>query len=223
MSRTQLLAKIREVTGRKVRALRRQGVVPGVVYGVKSEPINVQVQMTEVLRLIRAGHESELLDLKLTESGQTRTVIIQDIQEDPVTGAPLHIDFYEPDLTQPVDVDVEIELVGEAPAAQEKRGVLLFITEEVPIRVLPTQIPASIQVDISGLNEVGDQISIADVDLPEGVELMLENPEDVIVAKIGALRAQKIEEEEEESEEGAEETAEEAREGAQEETEAKEE
>ncbi len=204
MSRTQLLAKIREVTGRKVRALRREGVIPGVVYGVKSDPVNVQVQMTEVLRLIRAGHESELLDLKLTESDQVRTVIIQDIQGDPVTGTPLHIDFYEPDLTQPVDVEIEIELIGEAPAAEEKRGVLLFITEEVPVRVLPTQIPSSIEVDISGLNEVGDQISMEDVQLPEGVELMLENPEDVVVAKVGALRVQKVEEEEEETEEGAE-------------------
>jgi large subunit ribosomal protein L25 len=198
MSREELVVQERKETGKDVKKLRRAGYVPGVVYGITKEPLLVSCEKKRVEMMLKSGRETELVDLRIDGVTTPRVVLVQDIQVDPIFNKPTHIDFYEPNLNEPVDVDVAFEFVGESPAVEEKRGILLKTLESLPVRVLPTSIPNHIEVDISSLVEVGDQIGVVDISLPEGVELMLENPEDIIVAKINILRTAQEEEEAEE-------------------------
>ncbi|MCA9392506.1 50S ribosomal protein L25 [candidate division WWE3 bacterium] len=198
MSRQQLNAQLRELTGKKNRRLRRQGFVPGVVYGPKNEPLNVQVDALEFARFLRGGGDTELLELSIENVDAPRVVLIHDMQLEPVTSEPKHVDFFEVDLSQPVEVEVPLELVGEVIAVEEKRGVLLQIMQDLPIKVLPDNIPPAIEVDLSKIAEVGDTFTVSDLSLAEGIEVMVDNPEEVII-KIDEVKTmqQELEEEEE--------------------------
>ena len=156
----------------------------------------MQLPRGEFAKLYRDVGESELIDLMVEKEKKPRPVLMQEVQLDPVLDTPLHVDFLQVDLTEKIEVDVPIEFIGEAPAVRDRKGILLTILDELPIKVLPTEIPHAIGVDVSGLVEVNDAVTVADLELPEGVELMVEDAEAAVV---------KIEEEAKTLEEEAEE------------------
>lgn len=175
------------------RLLRRQGFTPIAVYGPNVDPFSAEV-VTKDLNTLLAKVESELIELNIEGETNPHVVLVQDIQEDPITNLPLHVDFLEVDLTQPVEVDVALEFLGEVKAVEEKRGILLYQLEEVPVRVLPTQIPQHIAVDLSLVQEVGDQFTVGQLALPEGVHLLMDDPDELIV-KVEPVRTAAEEEE----------------------------
>jgi large subunit ribosomal protein L25 len=172
-----LRAEPRTVLGKKVKRLRRDGLVPGVVYGpVVKDTISVSVNRREFEKLFwqRAGH-STLVTLQ--GAGPDQTVLIREVQTDPVKGDPLHIDFFAPNLREKLRASVPVVVHNPNPDAA---GMLNTVRTEVEVEGLPRNLPHQIDADISGLVEVGDVLHVSDLTMPPGVEVITDG-DDVIV------------------------------------------
>lgn len=212
--RYNLSADSRTVVGKQVKSLRRDGKLPANVYGHNVKATAVTVDAKEFAGVLKQAGETGLIDLKIGEE-KTRPVLIHDMLVDPVKGATLHVDFYQVNLKEKLTATVPLEYVGESPIVKTGEGILLELLQEVEVESLPTDIPSSIEVDISGLTEVDQGIRVSDLPLPEGVEMQTDGEE--LVCKIDT--AQMAEEEEvEAAEEVAEESAEQAEESSEEAT-----
>ena len=201
MLQERIEVQIREGLGKgAARALRRKGLVPGIVYGHNFGPIPVQVELEEIKRLLHyESIESMLIRMRL--NGREETVMIKEIQRHPVTYDILHVDFHRVSLTEEVTTRVPVELVGESVGVKEG-GILEFPLRELEIRCLPTEIPEHITVDVSQM-KIGDSIRVGDLELKEGVTV-LDDPDTVIVLIAAPVVREEIEEAEEEAEEAEE-------------------
>jgi len=165
-----LKAERRDVIGKQVRALRRAGVLPAVVYGHNFDPIPISLDMREASYILPRASSSQLIGIDLT--GKHHTVLVRETQRHPVTGALLHVDFQAVSLTEKLRVMVSIELKGEAPAMKLYNGVLVTGQEELEVECLPMDLPTRIEVDLSELKEIGDGIYIRDIVLPAAVHVL---------------------------------------------------
>ncbi len=210
--RTSLAVEPREERGtRAVRRLRRAGQVPGVVYGIGSEPIPFKAEARRLRAVLAEGHA--LFDVQV--DGQRQPVIIKEQQKDPVRGRVIHLDLLKVRLDETIQSMVPLELEGgeEAPGVKEG-GVLEHVTREILIEALPTDIPDVIVADVSGLG-VAETMNLSVLTPPRGVTFVAENPEELVVATVTApsqvLEEPELEEEAElVGEEGAEVTPEQA-------------
>lgn len=189
-------ANHRVVIGKKVKVLRRDGVLPAVVYGHNIEPISISLDYRDASKTLDSISPSALVVLDI--DGEKHYTLVRDKQRNPVRRTIIHVDFQAVSLTETVRADVNINLIGEAPAIETYLGVLVPSLEQLSIECLATNLPDKIEVDISGLTEIGDSLLVRDVTAPEGVDI-LNDPEDVVVVVI-AQAAEEIEEEEEELE-----------------------
>ncbi len=174
---------------RAARRLRREGSIPGIVYGGGEDPVSFQVD-ERTLRLA-LQHAGAVLELQIDGSAGT-PVVVKDLVRHPVNGATVHLDLLRVRLDQAIQATVVLELVGgdDSPGAKEG-GVLEQVTRELTVEALPTDIPDSLQHDVSGMS-IGDTLTLASVSAPEGVTLV-DDPE-TVVAILSAPRLQ-IEEE----------------------------
>ncbi len=185
----ELTAEPREIIGKASRKVRRQGLIPGVVYGHKVESMSVQVSKKEFEHVYLRAGSTNLVDLIVGDGNKSRKVFIHDVQRNAVNHDLTHIDFMVVNLLEEMTVSIPLVLVGESPAVVKNEGLLLQQTEHVMVKALPTDIPSSIEVDISGLDEVGKAIRISDLEIPDKVTLM--TPLDELVVRINELsRAQ---------------------------------
>ncbi len=199
-TRPKLTVAPRELFGsRATRRLRREGFVPGVVYGHGGEARPFQVPARELRHILSEGHT--LLDLEL-DGSKAVPVVIKEQQHHPVRGDVLHVDCLEVRLDEEIQAEVPIELEGtdQAPGVREG-GVLEHVTREVTVEALPTEIPERITVDVSEM-EINDTINLDSVTMPSGVKLMAEEPEEITIATLSPPRVE--EEPEPEVEEEAE-------------------
>lgn len=195
----------RSSTGKSAsRKLRREGLIPAVVYGGGKESVPVVVDRRAVTELFRqkGGRHSVFL-LKMKGTKQERNALLIDAQIDPLTGHYVHLDFIRVLKGQQVKVDVPILLDGEAPGVKQG-GLLDFVQRVLHVECEAAKIPQSVVVDISPL-EIGDHVTVGSLELPEGVKV-LDDPS-VVLVTIEAHGMKGVEEEEEEAE--AAETAEE--------------
>jgi large subunit ribosomal protein L25 len=193
---TALTVARREPAGsRAVRRLRREGFVPGVVYGGGGEPLSFQVESRELRQALH--HAGAVLDLSV-EGEQATPVVLKELTRHPVSGATMHVDLLRVRLDRAIQATVVLELLGteDAPGAKEG-GVLEHVTREVTIEALPNDIPDTIQHDVSTM-EIGDTVTLDAVRAPDGLEL-LGDPE-TVVATLTPPRLQLEEEEEIEAE-----------------------
>jgi large subunit ribosomal protein L25 len=168
----QLTIKRREGTGKSVaRKLRRDGVVPAVLYG-GARPETITVDPRAVLRII-AGHQGTTQLLSLTFDGESgsKMAIIRDMQFDPVTDDILHVDLQEVSADRAITVSVAIHPVGEAIGVKDTKGILNLVMHEVEVSCLPTNIPERIDVDVTNL-AIGDVLTVRDVTPPPGVRIV---------------------------------------------------
>src|SRR3990170_7517922 len=161
MEQVSLSAQKRTVLGRKVKTLRREGVIPAHVFGHKVKTIHVQVKAGEFDKVVEKTGETGIIDLAV--DGEKRPVLVKNVQTHPVSDIPLHIDFYQVNLAEKVKVDVPLEIIGEAPAVHKKIGLLLTPVTELEIEALPGDIPDKIEIDITALDEVGKEIKVKDL------------------------------------------------------------
>lgn len=159
----------RSVIGKKVSQLRRAGVVPAVVYGAEMEPQSVQAETRVMERaLLEIGLNAPL---QLEIDGKKHLAIIKKIDRDPVKGALRHVDFQTVSATDKIDARVQIVLVGEGESEAERNGwVVMQVLNEVEVRAVPSNMVRELEVDIRSLAEVGDRLTLEDINLPEGVE-----------------------------------------------------
>ena len=211
-SRPQLTAQKREVLGKAVKSLRREGLLPAVVYGHGHDSESIQLEAKAFDTLRRQAGRNALVDLSV-DSGQATPVIVHGIQEHPVNRHPLHVDFYVVKMTEELTVDVPITTVGESEAAEKQGGTLLLLINTIKLRALPDAIPQSLELDVTPLDSFEAVLHVRDLRLPEGVTLVTDADESL--ARVQPPRVEEepvLAEELEEGEEAAE--GEEGAEGA---------
>jgi large subunit ribosomal protein L25 len=181
-------AESRTETGKSMnRRLRTRGLIPGVVYGRSKAPVPVAVSPKEITAILRsASGENTLFDIEI--GGARRKVILKEFQREPVHGQILHADFYEVALDKPIEVSVPIELLGTPVGVKVQGGLVDFITRELEIECLPTEIPEKISVDISHL-ELGKHLRVSDLTLPSGGVTLVTEP-DVVIVHVVTPRAE---------------------------------
>lgn len=188
-----LEAQPRSVVGKKVSRVRREGLVPAVIYGPKIEPVTVQIPYRPLqLTLLKAGG-THLIDIK--SDGKTHTVLAREVQRDILRGDIMHVDFFAVDLKAKISIDVPLHFINESPAVAAKKGVLLTGPTVLTIETLPSHLLDRIEIDISGLAEVGDSIHVRDIKLD--AEITILNDPDEMIARITQTSAARSEEAEE--------------------------
>lgn len=198
MEEVVIKANKREVIGKKVNSLRREGKLPAIVYGHNIEAIPITLDMREAYRSLERLSPSALVIVEI--DGEQHYTLIRDRQRNPVKGSIIHIDFQAVSLTEKVRADVSITLVGEAPAVENFLGILVPSLEQLSIECLPKDLPNRIEVDVSALEQIGDSILVSDLTIPEGIEV-LSDPDDVVAVVIAQAEEEEEEEEIEEEEE----------------------
>lgn len=194
MQREKLKVQKREITGKKVKKLRHEGLVPANIYGKKTASVAVVVAEKEFQKIFRQTGKTGLIDLTVENEKETRPVLIHNIQKHPVTGKVIHADFYQVDLTQKVKANISVLTQGEPMAVTDKKGVLLHVLEEVEVEALPQDLPEHIEVDVTNLSEVDQQLLVKDLKVDKSKVTIL-TKEDEIVVKIGPLLTKEQEEE----------------------------
>ena len=181
MKTIELSVEKRSTTGKgEARRVRASGRIPGVVYGANKPNVPISLDRKALADLFREGAgENAIFLLKLAGSDQSRHAMIRELQRDPVSRKPLHVDFVRVLMDVKITVEVPIEVVGVARGVKTDGGILDLVTREIEVECLPTNIPAHIGVDVSDLG-IGDAIRVSDLPPIEGVTIV-DNPEKVIV------------------------------------------
>jgi large subunit ribosomal protein L25 len=175
----ELKAQERAVTGHKVKHLRGQGIMPAVLYGKKQDSVTLQVPLKDFEQTLKQAGESTLVYLSVGE--QVHPTIINDVARHPLTGNPIHADFYKVRLDEKIKASVPVVFVGESPAVKDLAGIFIRNVNELEVEALPADLPHQIEVDISKLAKFGDQITLKDVKV---VNAVLVGGEDEIIATI---------------------------------------
>lgn len=183
----------REALGKAVKILRRQGLVPGNLYGkgIASQP--VQMNAHELTRFIATHGPATLIDLHLDGNKKGETVMLAQIQREAVSHAIQHVDFLHIQMSKPMRLHIPIRIEGEAPAVTRENGVLLHILESVEVEALPAKLPEALSLDISDMAELKSIRHVSDLQIPPDVTL-LTSLEEVII-KIEAPRTLEVPEE----------------------------
>lgn len=168
----ELTIKKREAVGKQaVKRLRREGLVPAVLYGGKA-PEAVTLSVMDVIKVLHGREGSTtLLNLRFEDGGAGRTAIIRDLQFDPVTERVIHVDLQEVRMDRAITVGVPVQPVGEAEGVKDQGGILEMILREVQVSCLPGQIPEKLTADVSSL-KIGDVITVSMLAAPEGVRVL---------------------------------------------------
>ncbi len=181
MGKFILKTQIRDIFGKKNQALRKQGLIPGIVYGRKTKPLALKIDFKKFLDIYQQAGETDLIDLIIEEGDkeQTKNVLVQAVAKDYVSSQPLHVDFYEVEMDKPVTTHIPLIFVNEAPATK-MGGILIKSMDEIEIEALPKDLPHSIEVDISSLDEFDKTLYIRDIEPPEGVKFLVKENTPVI-------------------------------------------
>ena len=184
-------AEKRNVTGKQVKALRRQGLLPGVIYGRHIEAFPIQMDAHDASLILDKLTASSLITIDV--DGEKFNVLMRDRQRDVIFGDLLHVDFLVVSLTEKLRATVELKLVGEAPVADNPEVVVTQVLNAIEIEALPQDLPEVIEVDVSTLETVDDEITVADLDLGKDIAI-LTDPNETIVS-VGYVAQEEVAEE----------------------------
>lgn len=184
MEASILVAKKRDLVGKKVKKLRREGFVPASIFGKDVKSTSVSVPQKEFLKIYSKVGATGLIELKY--DGTSQHTLVANVQIHPVTRAPLHVEFHAVKLTERITADVPLELVGESPAVKNNTGLLLQTINEVQVEALPADLPEKITVDTSKLANVDEQIAVGELSVPKGVTIFTKS-EEIVVKVVSAI------------------------------------
>jgi large subunit ribosomal protein L25 len=182
MKRYKLKVEKRKVLGKQVKQLRKDGILPGNVYGKEIKSTSVQVPIKEFQTVFKEAGETGLVDLDL--EGKIIPVLIQNVQSDYKSNV-LHADFYQVNLKEKVKAMVPLEIIGQSKAETEKIGLLINVLSEIEVEALPEELPEKIEVSVEHLAAVDDQITVADLKIPTGVTVLSDPTQ--VVSKVDEL------------------------------------
>ena len=188
MKRLELEVSKRDITGKKVRFLRRQGIIPANIYGHGIDSTAINVDAKSLKHLLAHAGMTDLISLKMDDSKNPLRVLVREVQKNPINDDLLHVDFYQVRMDEKIKADVPIVFVGEAPVLKKvKNSSVLHLIDSLPIEALPDDLPHSLEVDVSGLEELDSTIHVKDIHLGDGITL-LSDPEQMAVKVIEAKK-----------------------------------
>lgn len=189
MKRYKLTAEPRKITGKKIKKLRREGILPANVYGKDIKSQSLQLPATDFLKVFEEAGETVVVDL--TVGKDVIPVLIHNLHKD-YRNMPLHADFFKVNLKEKVTAMIPVELTGEPIAVTEKIGLLEKITNEIEVEALPTELPEKFELNVTALKNIDDQITVEMVNKPEGVEIT--SDPSLVIVKIGELVSKETQE-----------------------------
>ena len=193
MEKIELKATNREIVGKKVRFLRREGIIPVHLFGHGIESAALQCDAVKLRQVLAQAGRTKLIGLKLDRAKKPRNVVVREIQKNPITGELIHVDFYQVMMAKKIKVEVPIVLTAEVPALKSKENMLLQELNSLTVECFPDQIPDRVELDPSSLTEAGQAIQVKDIMVGGGVTV-LNDPEQMVM-KINLRPVEKIEEE----------------------------
>ncbi|MBU1031596.1 50S ribosomal protein L25 [Patescibacteria group bacterium] len=203
MDRLSLNAEERQILGKKVKKLRKEGILPGHVFGKGLESEAVSVKEDEFLKIFRQAGETGLIDLKIGAE-KIRPVLIREVQYDPVSDIPVHIDFYQVDMTQKVKVSVPLVLIGDQPESVHLGETIVLQTlNEIEVEALPTDLVEKIEVDINPLKNIDDAITVGQLNFDRNKLTVSAADEEIVVKLAPAITEEMKKQMEEEAAEAA--------------------
>jgi len=212
MDKIELTVTNREILGKKVKHLRRQGITPVHLFGHGIKSLALQCGTGELERVLGQAGQTRLISLKLDKEKKPRSVVVREFDRDWRKGQLVHVDFYQVKMEEKIKLEVPVVLVGEAPALKSKTNMLEHELGALTVECLPAKIPANLEVDINSLTETEQAIRVKDVILDKDITVL--NDPELVVVKISFRPVEKVEEkvveEVVEAEAEAEEVAEEA-------------
>ena len=194
MKRPVLKAEERKILGKKIKSLRREGILPGNVYGKGLSSIALQVKLADFEKVHKEVGDTGLIELEL--NGKTHPVLVKNLQMNFRSQSPLHADFYQVNMKEKVKAMVPLVLIGEAKAITDKVGLLLQTLSDVEIEALPDHLAENIEVSVEHLAVIDDQIKVGDLKAPEGVTITTDPEQTVVkVAELVVAEPEPTEEE----------------------------
>ena len=193
MDQIELNVTKREVLGKKVRFLRRQGITPVHLFGHGIESLALQCDSVELQHVLAEAGQTRLISLKFDGKKRQGMVVVREVQRETRNGGLLHVDFYEVKMAEAVKVEVPILIVGESPLLKLKENLLIQELNSLTVECLPAKIPATIEVDLATFTETDQAVRVKDIELDEEISV-LNNPE-LPVVRIQSRPLEKIEEE----------------------------
>ena len=182
MDKQVLTAQIRETIGRKVKTLRKEGIIPANVYGKKVKSQAIQVALPEFKKIFAEVGETGLVTLKIGGAkGEDRAVLVSNVQYDPVSDLPVHIDFRQVDLKEKITAEVAVELTGVSPAEKGGVGTVVKYIDEIEVEALPMDLPEKFVIDISTLTEVDQAVYVKDLSFDKSKVEVKVDAETIIV------------------------------------------
>jgi len=175
-----LAVQNREVTGKKVRALRKQGLIPAELYGHGKKNAHLSVPTKDFNKIFKEAGSSTVVNLSLGK--EKHPAIIHEVMRDYLTGDVMHVDFYEVRMDEKIKAMVPLEFTGSAPAVKEKNAVLNKAMTEIEVEALPNDLPHSITVDVSVLADLDQSIYVKDLKKIKGVEFLVEDDAAIVTA-----------------------------------------
>lgn len=183
-------AEERQIVGKKVKKLRRDGLLPGHVFGKGVDGELVTVPTKDFLKTFHQAGETGLIDLKIGKE-KVRPVLVRDVQYDPVSDKPIHIDFYQVNLTEKVKVSVPLVQIGEQPEAVHLgEAIILQTLNEVEVEALPGDLVEKIEVDITSLKAIDDAITIGQLNYDRSKLTIYVDPEEIVIKLAPAVSAE---------------------------------
>ena len=189
--RAELKAEKREVTGKKVRFLRRKGLLPASIYGKGMTSLSVSLPTAETVKVFEMAGESTLIDLVM-DTNERWPILFKNPQYDPVEGNLIHVDLHKVNLKEKITAEVPVEIIGESDAVKAG-NVLMEITMVIEVESLPTDLPEKFVVDISKLVAVDDAITVEQLEFDKS-KVEIKNATDQVIVKIAAPKEEIIEE-----------------------------
>lgn len=191
MTEIKLTAQKRVMTGKKVKKLRKEGLLPANIFGKKIKSQSLSLNQKEFEKVFEEAGETGIVNLTIEGEKEAHPVMIQNLQRNPVTDDVLHADLRQVILTEKVVANIPVEMVGEAPAAEQKLGILIQNISEIEVEALPLDLPEKFVVDVSGLNNVGDEILVKSIEVNKS-KVELKTDENLVVVKIEPLAKEEV-------------------------------
>jgi large subunit ribosomal protein L25 len=184
MESFKITASVRDIKN-DPKKLRKVGTLPAVLYGNKVQNTPLSVSASEFDKIFKKAGESTLVELT-TEDGKKHHVLIHDVQHHFLTSRPMHVDFLEVSMTEKLKANVALEFVGESDAVKMHGGVLVKLIDEIEVECLPSDLPHNLEIDLTGLKTLDDEIHVKDIKVPAKVTVLTEADE--LVVKVQAPR-----------------------------------
>jgi large subunit ribosomal protein L25 len=181
----------RTVVGKQVKALRREGNVPAVLYSRRGEPVILQANNRELQRVLARAGGSRLVRLNIAGGKEVPAALVREVQREPIKGSVLHVDFFGVSMTEVIKVEVPIRYEGASPAVVRNEGVLIHAMDSIEIECLPGDLIDAIAIDVSVLDKVGDVIRVSDLKVPATVKLLVDG--EATIARVSHLAGEEVE------------------------------